>query len=207
MFFTFLRLAGICGYRYQNNQASSNNLHLTLGVNIICRILGSTKWRLQWHPPRRRLPPTNMARPLLQITPFLCMHVLCADVVAYAEICKNKQLFIFAYSCIFYSLFISVYFYDFLQISTSFCIFLRIPARKCLFVVGTSMCFYICQMARVVSLCNSFECASEHWATRPTKIPTSYTSYIYTDVKGLLLPLKVSPMAWPWKGWVPSCVC
>ena len=120
-----------------------------------------------------------MARPLLQITPFLCMHVLCADVVAYAEICKNKQLFIFAYSCIFYSLFISVYFYGFLHISTDFCIFLRISAKKCLFLVGTSMCFYICQMARVINPRSSFECASKHWATRHTQTCTKICKLMY----------------------------
>ena len=32
------------------------------------------------------------------------------------------------------------------------------------------------------------------------------TMTVNNSVKGLLLPLKVSPVALPWKGWVPSCM-
>ena len=75
-------------------------------------------------PARKRLPPPSIACPLQQIPSFLCMsvpHALCLRIPAYAEICRNKQLFISTDSCIFYScinLRISTDFYGSLRIST-----------------------------------------------------------------------------------------
>ena len=62
---------------------------------------------------------------------------------------RKKQLFISTDFCIFYSckyLRISTDFYGFLRISTDFYGFLL---KTVYFVVGTSMCSYICQMAHV----------------------------------------------------------
>ena len=75
-------------------------------------------------PQLRSLPPPSIACPLQQIPSFLCMsvpHALCLRIPAYAEICRNKQLFISTDSCIFYSCIN-------LRISTDSYRFPRIPA-------------------------------------------------------------------------------